>query len=303
MNTFPAARAPGFSVWRAWFLALRPKTLPAAVIPVLVGAACAGRAGDLSWLTTTVCLTCSVLLQVTSNFANDVFDFEKGTDTSDRVGPARAVAQGWISAPDMKRATAIALSAAAGAGLYLVWLGGWPLFWLGVLALICAVAYTAGPFPLGYNGLGDVCVFFFFGPVAVCGTTYLNTRSVNIEAWVACVAVGALTTAILVVNNVRDEATDRLTGKRTLAVRWGRSSGVVEYALLLAAAYVSPCVLFVKTELAWPVLLPLVTAPLGGRLVLQLHRTRGSALNGTLARTAQLLVLFGLLFALGISLG
>ncbi len=303
MNTLPDTQAPAPAVWKAWLLALRPKTLPAAVVPVLVGAACASRAVELSWVTTAVCLTCALLLQVASNFANDVFDFEKGTDTAERVGPARAVAQGWISPLEMKRATALALALAAVAGLYLVWLGGWPLFGLGVLALICAVAYTAGPFPLGYNGLGEVCVFFFFGPVAVCGTTFLNAGRVETHAWVASLAVGAITTAILVVNNVRDEATDRLTGKRTLAVRWGRSSGVVEYSLLLALAYVSPIVLLAKSELTWPVLLPLLTAPLGFRLVAQLQKNRGPALNGTLARTAQLLVLFGLLFAVGLSLG
>ncbi len=303
MNILPNAQAPAPAVWKAWLLALRPKTLPAAVVPVLVGAACASRAVELSWVTTAVCLTCAVLLQVASNFANDVFDFEKGTDTAERVGPARAVAQGWISPLEMKRATAIALALAAVAGLYLVWLGGWPLLGLGVLALVCAVAYTAGPFPLGYNGLGEVCVFFFFGPVAVCGTAYLNAGRVEAHAWVASLAVGAITTAILVVNNVRDEATDRLTGKRTLAVRWGRSSGVVEYGLLLALAYVSPLVLLASTELTWPVLLPLATAPLGFRLVAQLQQNRGPALNGTLARTAQLLLLFGLLFAVGLCLG
>lgn len=303
VTTVPFTPSPVTGARRAWFLALRPKTLPAAVIPVLVGAACAFREGSLVWSITAVCLTCSLLLQIASNFANDVFDFEKGTDTAERVGPARAVARGWISPRQMKRAVVLTLLAAALSGSYLVWLGGWPLFSLGLLALICAVAYTAGPYPLGYNGLGDVCVFFFFGPVAVCGTDYLNTGRVSPQAWWAAVAVGALTTAILVVNNVRDEATDRTTGKRTLAVRWGRDAGVVEYAGLLAAAFVVPIGLL-ATGLAKPaVLLPLLTAPLAVLRLKELRSRRGPSLNQTLAQTAQLLVLFGLLLAAGLALG
>ncbi len=295
--------SPVMSPAKAWFLAIRPKTLPAAVIPVAVGAACATRVGTLSWMNTTLCVACSLLLQITSNFANDVFDFEKGTDTAERVGPARAVAQGWITPRQMKRAMVGTLFGAAVTGSYLVWLGGWPMFALGLCALLCAVAYTAGPYPLGYNGLGDLCVFFFFGPVAVCGTAYLNTGTVPPEAWLGALAVGALTTAILVVNNVRDEATDRVTGKRTLAVRWGRSAGVTEYAGLLVGAYVAPLVLLSGNLVSWPVLLPLLTAPLGFRLLRELQTRRGPALNATLGRTAQLLVFFGALLSVGLAFG
>lgn len=302
MTSVPQAYPPPLPPLKAWFLALRPKTLPAAVVPVFVGAASAHRVGTISWSTTAMCLTCSLLLQIASNFANDVFDFEKGTDTDARVGPARAVAQGWITPAQMRRGVLFALLGAAAAGSYLVWLGGWVLLGLGVLALVCAVAYTAGPFPLGYNGLGDVCVFAFFGPVAVCGTTYLNVGNVSGSTWWAAIAIGALTTAILVVNNVRDEATDRLSGKRTLAVRWGRASGVVEYGVLLAIAYVSPLLLVFVDALRWPVLAPLLTLPIGVRLCRQVHRRRGAALNQTLAATAQLLVLFGLLLALGLAI-
>lgn len=303
MTTLSHPVPSAMSTTRAWFLALRPKTLPAAVIPVLVGAACAFRAGSLSWVKTAVCVACSLLLQIASNFANDVFDFEKGTDTPERIGPARAVAQGWITPTQMKRAVVATLLAATLTGSYLVWLGGWPLFSLGVLALVCAVAYTAGPFPLGYNGLGDVCVFFFFGPVAVCGTAYLNAGLVPSTAWWCSVAVGALTTAILVVNNVRDEATDRLTGKRTLAVRWGRRAGVIEYAVLLAGAYTMPLVLLALGLATWPVLLPALTLPLALRRLAELSANRGPSLNRTLARTAQLLVLFGAFFTAGLTFG
>lgn len=298
----PSPTWPSPQRGKVWLLALRPKTLPAALVPVLVGAACALRGNSVNWATTAVCLTCSLLLQIASNFANDVFDFEKGTDTEDRVGPARAVAQGWITPAEMKRAVILSLGGAALSGLYLVWLGGWPLFWLGLAALICAVAYTGGPFPLGYNGLGDVCVFFFFGPVAVAGTTYLNTGAVSACAWLASTAVGALTTAILVVNNVRDELTDRATGKRTLAVRWGRNAGVAEYGVLLAVAYSVPVALVIAKVASWSVLLPLLTAPLAVRRARDLFRLRGAALNTTLGQTAQLLVVFGILLTLGLCL-
>src|SRR5690606_39643433 len=167
----------------------------------------------------------------------------------------------------------------------------------GAVAVVCAVAWTAGVLPLGYNGLCVVCVFFFFGPVAVCGTAYLNAGFVPLQAWFAAIPIGALTTAILVVNNVRDEATDRLTGKRTLAVRWGRRAGVVEYAVLIAAAYAMPFVLLIGGLVAWPVVLPLLTAPLGLRLTKQLQTRRGQLLHLTLAGTARLLALFGLLFS------
>lgn len=303
VTTLPFTPSPVTSARKAWFLALRPKTLPAAVIPVLVGAACAFHAGTLAFGVMAICLTCSLLLQIASNFANDVFDFEKGTDTAQRVGPARAVAQGWISPRQMKHAVVFTLLAAAVSGSYLVWLGGWPLFSLGLLALICAVAYTAGPYPLGYNGLGDVCVFFFFGPVAVCGTAYLNSGRIPPQAWWASVAIGALTTAILVVNNVRDEATDRTTGKRTLAVRWGRDAGVIEYAGLLGAAYLVPMGLFASGLSGATVLMPLITAPLALARLKELRGRRGPSLNQTLAQTAQLLVAFGALLTLGIALG
>jgi 1,4-dihydroxy-2-naphthoate octaprenyltransferase len=272
---------------RVWGAALRPKTLPAAVVPVLVGVACAHRLGWVSWHVTLTCLTVSLCLQVASNFANDVFDFEKGADTPDRVGPARAVAQGWIAPSAMKAAVAVALAGAALAGSYLVWIGGWPMLALGALALICAVAYTAGPFPLGYNGLGDICVFFFFGPVAVCGTTFLNTRAVSPVAWMASAAIGALTTAVLVVNNVRDEAT----------------GGILEYAALLGLAYLTPLLLLTVASLGPWVFLPWLSLPLALRLVSELGTLQGPALNRTLARTAQLLVWFGLLLGVGIVLG
>lgn len=288
---------------RVWAAALRPKTLPAAVVPVLVGVACAHRLGLVSWDVTLTCLIVSLCLQVASNFANDVFDFEKGADTPDRVGPARAVAQGWIAPQAMKTAVGVALAGAALAGSYLVWLGGWPMLALGALALICAVAYTAGPFPLGYNGLGDICVFFFFGPVAVCGTTFLNAQTVSLVAWIGAAAIGALTTAVLVVNNVRDEATDRRTGKRTLAVRLGRTGGILEYAALLGLAYLTPLLLLTIGGIGWWVLLPWLSLPLAVRLFLELRGRQGPALNQTLARTAQLLVWFGLLLSAGIVLG
>ena len=290
----PSAAVP---IYRAWWLAMRPKTLPAAAIPVLVGAGCALSVGHINWVTTSVAMMCALLLQIGSNFANDVFDFEKGADTELRVGPARAVAQGWVEPATMKRAMWLVLTLAFVLGLYLTLVGGWLFLALGLAALVSAVAYTGGPYPLGYNGLGDVFVFFFFGPVAVCGTALLNAGYVPAIAWWLALPVGALTTGILVVNNVRDVETDLQAGKRTLVVRLGRNAGVAQYAFLLALAYAVPSVAWLAGHAnAW-ILLPWLSLPLALRRLHELHTSRGTTLNQTLAGTAQLLVIFGLLLS------
>lgn len=288
---------------RAWLLATRPKTLPAAIVPVLVGAACARRLGGFDAGTTLLCLLCALLLQITSNFANDVFDFERGTDNDTRVGPARAVASGWISTAAMKQAMWLSVALACLVGVCLIVKGGLVFVILGALSVLCAIAYTGGPFPLGYHGLGDVCVFAFFGLVAVCGTTYLNAGSLSSTAWLSAIAVGCMSTAILVVNNVRDVETDERSGKRTLAVRLGRSAGSFEYLLLLTCANVVPVVLWTTGNVRAWVLLPLVSLPLAIARVAELFRERGEALNRTLANTAQLMLVFGVLFSIGLILG
>jgi 1,4-dihydroxy-2-naphthoate polyprenyltransferase len=286
-----------------WLLALRPKTLPAAVVPVLVGVACSYAHGMVQWLPSLAALIGALLLQVGSNFANDVFDYEKGADTDARLGPVRAVASGLITPKQMKRATLLVFLLALLVGAYLCSVAGPLILLIGVASMLSAVAYTGGPYPLGYHGLGDVFVMIFFGFVAVCGTTYVNTSTVTPLSIGAAVPVGALATAVLVVNNVRDIETDRLAGKRTLAVRLGRAAGVWEYRLLLIVAVLMPAILLLLDHVGPLALLPLFSAPLAFRLQASVERDRGSQLNTTLANTAKLMLVFGVLFALGIVLG
>ena len=285
-----------------WIAAARLRTLPAAVVPVAVGTACAAASGGLAWGPALAALGGALAIQIGTNFANDVFDAEKGADGADRVGPLRAVSAGLISAAAMKRAMVIAFAIAALFGLYLVRTAGWPVVVIGLASVASGIAYTGGPWPLGYHGLGDVFVLAFFGFVAVCGTAFVQLGRVPALAWWAAVPVGALATAILVVNNVRDRAGDARVGKRTLAVRFGRPAALVEYALLLVVAYAVPVVLAV-TGRSWAAL-PLATAPLGVvRMRALVRAVDGGEHNRCLAATAQLLMLHGMLFAVGLSLG
>ena len=281
-----------------WIAAARPKTLPAAVVPVAVGTACAHAAGGVAWGPALAALAGSLAIQIGTNFANDVFDAEKGADGPDRLGPTRAVATGAISARAMKLATATAFAVAALFGVYLVAMAGWPIAVVGLVSVAAGLAYTGGPFPLGYHGLGDVAVMMFFGFVAVCGTAYVQLGAVPCVSVMAAVPVGALATAILVVNNVRDRAGDARVGKRTLAVRLGRRGALIEYVLLVVAAYAVPLALAVHAP--WRAL-PVATAPLAWRRVVALARAAtGPEYNACLAATAQLLLAHGVLLAIGL---
>lgn len=287
---------------KRWLLASRPATLTAALVPVAVGTACAQAVGGVRWAPALAALAGAIWIQIGTNFANDVFDAEKGADTDERLGPTRAVASGLISAASMRRAMVLAFGLATLAGAYLVFVGGWPIVAIGLASVLSGVAYTGGPYPLGYHGLGDLFVMVFFGFVAVAGTAYVQVGQVPPLAWAAAVPVGALATAILVVNNLRDRETDVRAGKRTLAVRFGRGGAIAEYVVLILASYAVPVALWVSGRSAW-VLLPALTLPWGARLVAQVARREGRPLNDTLASTAQLLLVFGLLFAAGIVRG
>lgn len=287
---------------RAWILAARPQTLTAALVPVAVGTACAHAVGRLRWDTAVAALLGASAIQVGTNFANDVFDAEKGADTEERVGPTRAVQAGLLDGRAMKIGMAVAFGAATLTGVYLASVAGWPIVVIGVASIASGIAYTGGPFPLGYNGLGDLFVMGFFGFVAVCGTTFVQAHFVPALAWASSIPVGALATAILVVNNVRDRETDVRVGKRTLAVRLGREGAEIEYASLLGAAYATPIAMWL-TKLGGPqLLLPLVTFPRAVELFRELREREGAALNETLASTAKLLATHGILFATGIAL-
>ncbi len=286
-----------------WWLAARPKTLPAAATPVIVGSACAEAAGGFALLPALAALAGALLLQIAANFANDVFDYEKGADTSERVGPLRAVQAGWVSPGAMRRALAVALGLALLVGVYLASIGGPAIVALGLVSMAAAVAYTGGPYPLGYHGLGDVCVFVFFGIVAVAGTCFVQMGAVSPLAWYCAIPVGSLATAILVVNNVRDRETDVIAGKRTLPVRFGLRFGIAQYRVLLGLAYATPLALFSTGQLDVWALLPALTLPLALRCARSIARDRGAVLNAALARTGALLLLHGVLLAVAIVLG
>lgn len=290
------------SLVSSWVLAARPKTLSAASVPVLVGSACAYALESFRAGPALAALAGALLLQIGANFANDVYDYEKGADTAERLGPTRAVQAGLITAAAMKRGMYLVFALSLLIGAYLTAVAGPVILAIGVVSIISAVAYTGGPYPLGYNGLGDVFVFVFFGFVAVCGSVFVQLGHVPALALWCSVPVGALATAILVVNNLRDAEQDAKVGKRTLAVRLGRTVVLAEYGLLLALAYAVPLFLATSSAHGRFVLLPILTLPLARRLMLAVRSESGRALNPRLAGTAKLLLLFGLLFALGIVL-
>jgi 1,4-dihydroxy-2-naphthoate octaprenyltransferase len=299
-----AASAPHArpSLVSSWVLAARPKTLSAASVPVLVGSACAYSLDSFHPGPALAALAGALLLQIGANFANDVYDYEKGADTAERLGPTRAVQAGLITAAAMKRGMYVVFALSLLIGAYLTAVAGPVILAIGIVSIISAIAYTGGPYPLGYNGLGDLFVFVFFGFVAVCGSVFVQLGQVPALALWCSVPVGALATAILVVNNLRDAEQDARVGKRTLAVRWGRKAVLAEYGLLLALAYAVPLFLATSSARGRFVLLPLLTLPLARQLMLAVRSERGRALNPRLAGTAKLLLLFGLLFALGIVL-
>ena len=288
--------------WSVWLLAVRPGTLSAAVVPVLVGTAAAGAEGRFRPLVFAATLATALLIQIGTNLANDLFDFQRGADTAERLGPPRVTQAGLIPPEQVRLATYIAFGLAVALGLYLAAVGGWPIVAIGLLCIAAAIVYTGGPWPLGYHGLGDLLVFVFFGLVAVVGTYYLQAGSVSALAFIAAVPVGLMVTAILVVNNLRDMETDRRAGKRTLAVRIGDRATRLHYVLFVLGAYGLLPLLLLAAVGAWA-WLPWLTLP----LALGLSRTvlsgaRGRALNPTLRRTAQLHLAFGSLLALGLLL-
>lgn len=293
------SRQPSPSLVRTWIQAARPATLTAALVPVIVGSAVAFFEHAFRWDTALAAALGSGAIQIGTNFANDVFDAEKGADTPDRLGPVRAVASGLLTAAQMRRAMILTFAFATLVGLYLVATSGLPIVLIGVLSIASGIAYTGGPYPLGYNGLGDVFVMLFFGFVAVCGTEYVQTGAVSSLGVLASIPVGAIATAILVVNNVRDRNTDVGAGKRTLVVRHGRRFGELEYAGLFLASYGTAIGLAILLR-APAIALPCLSIPIALRLFTALRTQEGTPLNAVLASTAKLLLVFGVLFALGI---
>lgn len=286
---------------RAWVIAARPATLSAAFIPVAVGTALAYLAGGFRLWPALAALGGASAIQIATNFANDVFDFEKGADTEERVGPVRAAQAGLLTPRELYVGMFVAFGLATLLGLYLVFVAGPAIVAIGVLSILSGIAYTGGPFPLAYHGLGDVFVMVFFGFVAVGGTIFVQTGDVPMEAFIAALPVGGLATNILVVNNVRDRHTDVKVGKRTLAVRFGKGPSVAQYTFLLLLAYVVP-VFFAWHLTSFAPLAPLLTLPIAFSLRKDLVQLEGAPLNKTLAGSAKLMTIHGGLFALGLAL-
>lgn len=303
-RAFPSVTSPAASpsAARVWIAALRLPTLVAAVVPVAVGAALAHRDYRFRLVPALAALLGAVAIQIGTNFANDLYDFRKGTDTAERLGPPRVLPLGWLTPVAVQRAMLAAFSVATLAGLYLTWAAGWPVVAIGLTSIAAGIGYTKGRWALAYRGLGDIAVFVFFGLVAVAGTYFVQARLVTPLAFLTAIPVGALCTAILVVNNVRDLDGDRAAGKRTLAVQLGRGGTRTEYGLLLAIAFGVPLALWLRGSLSVAALLPYATLSLAWRtLGTVLTHEDGPSLNGALIDTARLHGLFGLLFAAGIA--
>ena len=287
---------------RVFLDAARPRTLAAAIVPVLVGSAVAGSHGAFRADVFVAALAAALLIQVGTNYANDVSDHLRGADTPDRLGPARATALGLATPRAMTLAAALAFALAAMFGLYLVSIGGVPVLAVGIASIVAGVLYTGGPWPLGYHGLGDVVCFIFFGIIPVATMDYLHTGSVSAAAWWAAIPVACIVTAILVVNNLRDLDQDRLAGKRTLAVVLGRLGTRVWFSVLLAVAYLTPLLGWALEVLPLAVFLVALTAPLAQKLGDTVSHQTGRELNSALVGTSRLHLLFGLLLSAGLLL-
>ncbi|XVH31392.1 1,4-dihydroxy-2-naphthoate polyprenyltransferase [Haloferacaceae archaeon DSL9] len=301
---------------KAWLMAARPQTLPAAAAPIFVGVGLAVNDGVFAAWPALAAFVGAALIQVGTNFANDYYDAIQGADTEAREGFTRVTSAGLISPPEVKRAMYLTFAAAILVGTYLVYEGGLPILVIGLLSVASGIAYTGGPYPLGYHGLGDAFVFVFFGVIAVMGTYYVQAAAVlsapfplgvpagtvTLAAFVASLPVAAISTNILVVNNVRDREEDATTGKRTLAVRFGYRASRIQYVGLLALAYATPLWLWLVAGFSPAVLLPLLTLPLAVRVTRTvLTETTGAALNPTLEDTGKLLAAFSLLLAVGLA--
>ncbi|MDI6401038.1 1,4-dihydroxy-2-naphthoate polyprenyltransferase [Balneolaceae bacterium ANBcel3] len=286
----------------AWTEALRLRTLPASIIPVLCGAALALREDALIIPVTALALICALLIQTGTNLANDYYDFIRGADNADRVGFRRASASGDIDSKTVRNAAVLSFIGAFLLGLVIVFHAGWIVLLIGITSIIAGFMYTGGPYPLAYNGLGDLFVFIFFGLVAVTGTYYINTLYFHPTALISALPIGALSTMILVVNNYRDVHTDKIAGKRTLAVLLGERFTRLEYLFLMLLAFLSPLWLHLSFSFSILILLPLILAPWGLFLVYRFWSTIDKkAFNPLLVQTALFMSCFGILFIIGIA--
>ncbi|MHB1809028.1 MAG: 1,4-dihydroxy-2-naphthoate polyprenyltransferase [Solirubrobacteraceae bacterium] len=289
---------------RIWVMAARVRTLPAAIAPVLVGTSLALGAKHFNGFAFAAALLGALFIQVGTNLSNDYSDARRGADAEDRLGPVRVTAGGLVPPRQVLIATYLTFGAAVLCGVYLVIVAGWQLIAVGAASILAGVLYTGGPRPYGYEGLGELFVFLFFGIVAVAGSYYVQVQALPWRAFACAIPVGLIASAILVVNNLRDMDTDRRAGKRTLAVRLGRQRTRILYAAMLAVAFLAPLLLWIAAKMSPWLLLSSLSLPLAISLVkLVGSRTDGPALNGALAKTGALQLLFCLLFSAGILAG
>ena len=281
-------------------LAIRPRTLPAAAAGVVMGAAMAWHDGYFRLDAVFVCLLTALLLQIGSNLANDVFDFERGTDTAERLGPTRVTQAGMLTPKQVKVGMAVVFGLSALFGLYLAWLGGWVIIIMGIAAIVSAIAYTGGPFPIGYHGLGDIFVFIFFGLASVAGTYYIQAGTVTLTVWWMTIPPGLIITAILVVNNLRDIENDRKGGKHTMAVRLGERGTKIQYVVCMVVAYLILIPVAWAGLIPWVVLLTWLSLPIAYQAAKVTLTQKGRPLNMALAKTGQTALVFSLLFWLGL---
>jgi 1,4-dihydroxy-2-naphthoate octaprenyltransferase len=282
-----------------WLLASRPKTLSAAVVPVLIGTALASHEPTaITWWVFGCALVGAVLIQIATNFINDALDFKKGTDTGERLGPPRAAAAGLISADALMRGAFLCLFGAAVCGIPLLFRGGWPMLVIGLASILAAYAYTGGPYPLAYHGLGELFVMIFFGLIAVGGTFYAHSLQLTPSALLAGFAAGALATVLIVINNLRDAPSDARSNKRTLAVRFGEGFARGEIVFFVLAPFAAVAwMAWMRNQ--WGFLMTLVALPLALILLVRSFRSEGAALNRCLALAGALQWAFGVLFVIG----
>ena len=288
--------------WKVLLLASRPKTLPAAFAPVFVGSSIAINENSFKFLNAFIALVCSILIQVGTNYVNDLYDFLAGTDTKERIGPMRALASGLITVREMKMAIYFTFSVVFFLGLYLVYDSSYWILLVGILSILAGIAYTAGPYPLAYHALGDLFVFLFFGLVGTMGSYYIQSNNLNWLSLFSAIPVGLLITNILVINNYRDIDEDKLNNKITLAVKIGRTASKIQYIISIFISYASLLVIYFYLLKKYSVLMPFVLIPVAIVLIKMVLTTQGKKLNKTLALTAGFSAIFSLLLAIGIAI-
>ncbi len=282
-----------------WIAAIRPKTLPAGILPVMVGSAAAYHDNGFAYLPALLALVCAILIQILTNFINEIYDFRKGADTAERLGPLRTVASGIISETVMVKASILVASVTFALGLWLVWISGWVILLIGLLSLLMAWAYTGGPYPLAYKGLGEVFVILFFGIAAVMGTYYVQIGDWSFDTLLLALSLGLLSSNLLSINNIRDIKTDIKAQKRTIATRIGRKNAETVLGFQTLLSYIFPIILYFR-GFSYPIVLPLLTLPLALTLLKNVKIRQGKELNVSLQDSAQLLVIFGLMLTIAI---